>query len=123
MKFCKNLVRDINFDHDAIQPCCNTHGIVVPRFAFSGCEFDFECYSAHIQKVANLIQNQDKTDICKNCQSLQDIDKNGLNAEIKFVTVSLNMHRFLCNCKCVYCNFLKKYQPSYRILPVLKKHV
>lgn len=118
MKFCNFLIRDINFEPESIQPCCNVYGITVPQFPFSGGPFDIQAYSEFILKTFRKINNDDI--VCKGCTNLHDIDANSFDSYIQFATISLNMHRFLCNCKCVYCDFWKKVKPSYPILPSLK---
>ena len=45
MKFCLNLCNDINFEPDAVQPCCNVHAIAVPRFPFTGGRLDMAAYA------------------------------------------------------------------------------
>lgn len=120
MKFCKNLFHDINFEPDSIQPCCNVHGIEVPKFPFSGGEFPAQAYGAHIKNVMARIQNSEN--VCKGCPQLQTIDKAHVETALTFKTVSFNQHRFFCNCKCEYCNLWphKSRGYGYEVLPTLE---
>ncbi|MBQ9536427.1 MAG: radical SAM protein [Desulfovibrionaceae bacterium] len=121
MKICKMLYSDINFEPAAIQPCCNTHAIKVPKYEFHGDEVDMHGYANYINQVLNDLQTD--SNICKGCDKLVEINDDEIRNKkliFSFGTVSLNMHRFLCNCKCVYCNFWHNLRKSYKILPPLK---
>lgn len=121
MKFCSYLINDVNFEPDAVQPCCNIRDLRVPRFAFSGGRLDMAAYKRHIFDVAGAIQEQR---LCAGCPELREIEipeGRRWNADIRFQTVSVNMHRNLCNCRCVYCDLWKTARPAaYEILPVLE---
>ncbi len=74
-------------------------------------------YCQHVQDT--IIRMQDDS-ICKNCPELIEIPANKTSASnILFQTVSFNMHRYLCNCKCVYCDFHKQTLLPYSILPAI----
>lgn len=120
MKFCINLFNDVNFEPDSIQPCCNVHGIEVPKFPFSGGEFPAQAYCEHIKNVLARIRNSEN--VCKGCPQLQTIDENHIEAAVKFKTVYFNQHRFFCNCKCEYCDLWphKSRGYGYEVLPTLE---
>ncbi|MBQ9405597.1 MAG: radical SAM protein [Desulfovibrio sp.] len=120
MHICKKLFYDINFEPDAVQPCCNVHGIRVPRFPFSGGKLDMASYAAHIVHVVDTLQDSASL-VCKGCPELEEVDI-GENARvnINFHTVSINMHRHQCNCRCVYCDLWRHDGSSYSILPALQ---
>jgi hypothetical protein len=118
MIFCPYLVRDINFEPDAIQPCCNIRALQIPRFLFHGGKVNMGEYCRYIEETLKLLQHGN---ICNGCPELTVIDvKDSVNLNILFYTVSLNMHRWLCNCRCIYCDFHKQKLPAYSILPVIK---
>ena len=77
-------------------------------------------YAEHIEKFFQRLQTGgDK--LCSNCPGLREIPGNSTsNIRILFRTVSINMHRHLCNCKCVYCNLWRGKGEGYPILPVLQ---
>jgi pyruvate-formate lyase-activating enzyme len=121
MKFCSYLVRDINFEPDAIQPCCNTRALRrLPRFPFSGGPVDIAAYERHIEIC--LEELQQSGDLCRGCPELRELDNAGesLRLNARFQTVSFNMHRHLCNCRCVYCELWKKSSAAYEVLPAVK---
>lgn len=121
MKLCPMLFNDINLEPASLQPCCDVHGCEVPAFPFSGGKVDMRAYTAHIADSIRRIQEKDSP-LCRGCPSLVEIPDTGpLNLKIEFHSVSINPHRYLCNCKCVYCELWKHPKPlSYPILPVLK---
>lgn len=123
MKSCPMLTRDINLEPAALQPCCNVHGCEVPAFPFSGGMVDMQAYTAHIADCIRRLQGKDDL-LCHNCPSLRDVpDAKTQDLNIEFKTVSINPHRYLCNCKCVYCDLWKnggRGGIGYPILPVLK---
>lgn len=99
--YCPKLFRDINFEPNALTPCCNTRSLVIPAFPYHGGSIDLEAYGKHILKTINDIQ-QNKP-VCKNCPELITATlPDQLNC--KFKSISLNMHRHYCNCCCVYCS-------------------
>ena len=121
MKLCPMFFNDINLEPDALQPCCDVHGCEVPAFPFSGGKVDMRAYTAHIADCIQRLQEKDSP-LCRGCPSLREVpDTEPLNLKIEFRSVSINPHRYLCNCKCVYCNLWKNPKPlKYPILPVLK---
>ena len=63
MRICFKLFNDINFEPDAVQPCCNVHWIHVPRFPFSGGKLDMHAYAQHISRVVEALQGNEP--LCK----------------------------------------------------------
>ena len=122
MKFCSMLVSDINFEPDALQPCCNTGALgKLPRFPFSGGAIAMPDYERHI--AASLEAMQEPGGMCSGCDKLVDLDVpegKPLLLKPRFQTVSINMHRHLCNCRCVYCGLWQKPSKSYEALPAIK---
>jgi len=123
MKFCSYLTGDINFEPASIQPCCNTRGLgAVPSLPFTGGRVDMRAYKEHIRAVFYVLQNGGP--LCAGCPNLQvlepDLVKTVLGGGILFRTVSMNQHRHLCNCRCVYCTLWQKPSQGYAILPALK---
>lgn len=120
MNFCSSLCRDINFEPSFVQPCCDVYGIEIPRFPFSGGKLDIPAYVAHIENVFKHLQTDGDT-LCCGCPELQEVsDDMQANLRVLFQTVSINMHRHLCNCKCVYCDLWRGKGEGYPILPVLQ---
>lgn len=119
MKFCLNLCNDINFEPDAVQPCCNVHAIAVPRFPFTGGRLDMAAYARHIQNVVEQLQKGGA--VCRGCPECIEINApQDSAARLPFRSVSINMHRHLCNCRCVYCDLWRGHGAGYAILPVLR---
>lgn len=121
MKFCHHLCNAVNFEPEAVQPCCNVHWLSVPRFPFSGGPLDMPAYAAHIRKVVGRMQSGE---LCAGCPELLD-DVAAPGAEhplgtILFRTVSLNMHRHMCDCRCVYCDLWRGGTRAYPVLPALR---
>ena len=81
-----------------------------------------QAYTKHIQTVFKVLQ--DGSPLCVGCPHLLDLDTDESSADLKlgirFRTVSMNQHRHLCNCRCVYCTLWQKPAQSYAILPALK---
>lgn len=123
MKFCPMLFCDINLEPASVQPCCNVHGCDVPSFPFSGGNLDMGAYAAHIENSYHRLQKSDDT-LCRGCPKLAEISTPPAQpgAHLHFNSVSINTHRYLCNCKCVYCNLWKQRErgTGYPVLPVLK---
>lgn len=121
MKLCPMLFNAINLEPASLQPCCDVHGCEVPAFPFSGGKVDMRAYTAHIADSIRRLQEKDSP-LCSGCPSLVEFpDPGSLNLTIAFRSLSINPHRYLCNCKCVYCGLWKHPKPlSYPILPVLK---
>lgn len=119
MKLCPILLNNINFEPDHISPCCNTRGLKVPKFPYSGGPVDGEAYVAHINRV--LAEIQSGGDTCAKCPDLIATDENHISQDLKFDAVSFNQHRHFCNCKCVYCGLWKTRQDKapYDPLPAL----
>ena len=123
VKFCSYLTGDINFEPASIQPCCNTRGLdAVPSLPFTGGRVDIAAYTEHIHAAFNALQNGGP--LCSGCPNLLDVSPDTVRPvsreNILFRTVSMNQHRHLCNCRCVYCTLWQKSSPSYAILPALK---
>ena len=121
MRICAKLFNDINFEPDAVQPCCNVHWIRVPRFPFNGGPLDMQAYAEHIGSVMDELQHSGP--LCQGCPDLQEHDLGqNRNVCILFRTVSINMHRYQCNCRCVYCDLWQHAEKGsgYPILPALQ---
>ncbi len=123
MKICNMLFNDLNFEPDALQPCCNVRDTTVPRFAFHGGPVDMAAYRAHIAAVFERLQHD--AALCSGCPEL--LEGEGEMPEdaglyVRFRSVSLNQHRFFCNCRCVYCNLwsARGQEPPYAVLPALQ---
>ncbi|MDR0565043.1 MAG: radical SAM protein, partial [Azoarcus sp.] len=119
MKFCSYLFACINFEPNAIQPCCDTLKVGVPSFPFTGGEVDMQAYNQHIQDTIRTLQKSNK--ICEGCQYLKEIPYQNFDAEVPhFYSVSINKHRHYCNLRCEYCDLWENRSDSYEILPPLK---
>ena len=122
MKFCSMLYRDINLEPASVQPCCDVHGCEVPAFPFSGGSLDMRAYTAHVENCVRRLQDKDDR-LCKGCPQLGESSPRALDGKTpRFRSVSINTHRYLCNCKCVYCNLWKHRErgTGYPVLPVLE---
>lgn len=121
MLFCTKLVRELVFEERALQPCCNTHDIVVPSFPFSGGVVDMAAYTRHIGAVAQEIQRQ-TPQVCAGCPDLVPLSQSVHVPELQFSVISLNHHRHICNCRCVYCDLWKpgQHPRPFAILPALQ---
>lgn len=123
MKTCKFFFQDINFEPTGIQPCCDIRSRGVPSFPYAGGPLDLREYRRHIEKNVLLLQTEQSP--CQGCPELREVEgalPDAVRVELNFKTVSINHHRHLCNCKCVYCNLWStpgKSEP-YHILPALK---
>jgi molybdenum cofactor biosynthesis enzyme MoaA len=119
--FCTKLVRDLVFEERALQPCCNTHNIAVPSFPFAGGAVDMAAYTRHIGAVAQEIQRQNPQ-ICAGCPDLVPLSQSVHVPELQFSVISLNHHRHVCNCRCVYCDLWKPghHPRPFAILPALR---
>jgi sulfatase maturation enzyme AslB (radical SAM superfamily) len=121
MRTCSFITNDLNFEPDSIQPCCNVRALRVPSFPFSGGPLNLPDYLLHLKNV--IAELQEHTSLCCNCPHLEEIDvpeTQTVVAEVFFRTVSLNMHRRRCNCKCVYCSLWREKGPVYAVLPALR---
>lgn len=119
MKFCKRLTTEINFDPKYINPCCT--GVNIPSLPFSGGSINLDEYIKFISYVISQLQVND-SNVCKGCKDLKEISEPIDNQSILFSQIKINMHRNICNCKCVYCPFwnTKTPQKPYNILPSIK---
>lgn len=119
MKYCPKLFNEINFEAESLSPCCNTHGLQIPSFPYHGGPVDMAAYARYIQQVAEQLQTDGP--ICKGCPELRDSRK-PVVGELRFDAVSINMHRFFCNCRCVYCSLWDKKdkKPPYEVLTPLQ---
>ncbi len=118
MRFCKQLINDINFEPRGIQPCCNTRALRVPSMPYDGGPLDVAAYQNHISEIIQGLQTDSPW--CRGCPELEVIDigsANGVRLDMKFKSVSINMHRHICNCKCVYCDLWGKSSSCYQVLP------
>ena len=124
MRFCSCLTDDINFEPASIQPCCNTRELgAVPSLPFTGGPVDMRAYTEHICASINALQ--DGGPLCAGCPNLRVLgpDKAEIvfREGIRFRTVSMNQHRHLCDCRCVYCTLWQNPSTeSYAILPALE---
>lgn len=121
MNFCTKLTSEINFEPSSIQPCCDVHKIEVPQFPFRGGYLDMDAYAKHLVMVLNRLQdNNDK--LCRPCpQLVKNTNQSSHAINVYFQAVSINMHRHLCNCRCVYCKLWQTHKnDGYPILPVLQ---
>lgn len=120
MKFCPYLFHDINLEPTAVQPCCDVHGVEVPCFPFAGGRLDMAAYAAHVGKMMERLQASGDR-LCRGCPELKEADGDTLGrVPVLFRTVSINAHRYLCNCRCVYCDLWRGKQAGYPVLPVLQ---
>lgn len=118
MRFCSKFVHDINFEERALQPCCNVHNSIVPKFPFNGYKINMDVYTHYIEKVIDEVQ-MNSPHVCNGCPELVDVPHyNGIK-KITFSTLSLNHHRHLCDCRCVYCDLWKpgRHPRPFAILP------
>lgn len=120
MRFCSKLCYELNFEPHALQPCCKVRSNTVPRFDYSGGPVDIKGYLGYIQNIVNGWY-KGTSDMCTGCPELVDAPKEGFSVDFLFRAISINHHRYLCNCRCTYCNLWdKKQAPSYSILPGIK---
>lgn len=123
MNICPSLFHDINFEPTCVQPCCNVHGTTVPQFPFTGGKLDMAAYAAHIEQVFERLQAPDAS-LCRTCPQLTTLpDREQIDVRMQFKSVSINMHRYHCNCRCVYCDLWKGKGDGYPILPALQSLV
>ncbi|MDE5833829.1 MAG: radical SAM protein [Desulfovibrio sp.] len=119
MKFCEKLFNEINFEPHSLSPCCNTENTRIPAFPYEGGEIDLNEYAKHIAACVEELQGE--TDLCKGCSHLAEIP--GFPRMTgQFTDVLINMHRYFCNSKCVYCGYWQHPQKGkgYDPLPGLK---
>lgn len=120
MKICHKLLNEINFEPNALMSCCDTRGINIPKFPYAGGPIDLNLYSRHIENTLQAIQNDES--VCKGCPKLFECEKDNIQNCYQFQNISINMHRYFCNCKCVYCDFWKAPERGfgYDIFPGLE---
>ena len=121
MLFCSRFVRELVFEERALQPCCNTHSIAVPSFSFAGGAVDMEAYTRHIASVAQEVQKQNPK-VCAGCPDLVPLSHSVCVPKLRFAVLSLNHHRHICNCRCVYCDLWKpgQHPRPIAILPAIQ---
>ncbi|MBD5641166.1 MAG: radical SAM protein [Desulfovibrio sp.] len=119
MRFCPKIFNEINLEPAHISPCCNIRGLQTPVFPYSGGEIDMNAYAAFLQKTADELQTD--SGLCRGCPDLESAAQPRTYG-ISFHAVSINMHRYFCNCKCVYCGLWqdRKRKEPYDPLPGLK---
>lgn len=111
MKYCSRLLNEINFEPSALQSCCNIRALKVPAFPYNGGSIDLGAYANHIGSVLQEIQAGGDT--CKGCPELVDLQPESMRMRAKFSAVSINMHRFFCNCRCSYCGLWRHKEKGY----------
>lgn len=113
------MFHELNFEPNAISPCCNTRALAIPKFSYNGGSVDLGKYAEHLENT--LVEIGEGSEICKNCPELVEIDGVPNITGGKFGAISINMHRHFCNCKCVYCNLwhAREKGAPYDILPAL----
>lgn len=119
MKYCTKLFEELNFEPASLQPCCNVRGIRTPNFPYSGGPIDMPAYVEHIQKISDELQSGGA--LCRGCPDLRTASGFAEFA-LSFKALSVNMHRFFCNCKCVYCSLWNTpgRKIPYSVLPGLQ---
>lgn len=120
MKYCTKLFEEINFEPSSLQPCCNIRKMKIPTFPYHGGPVDMTAYVDHLQKICDELQKRE-TALCKGCPELHT-QKGIIERDVQFKAVTINMHRFFCNCKCNYCSLWKHSEKGipYSILPGLR---
>lgn len=120
MKICAKLLNEINFEPNALTPCCDIRGIDIPKFPYTGGPIDLNLYARHIENTLQAIQNNES--VCKGCPKLFECESDKLVNNCQFRNISVNMHRYFCNCKCTYCDFWKMPERGfgYDIFPGLE---
>lgn len=117
MKYCNKMFHDLNFEPHSISPCCNTQNIIIPSMPYEGGPIDLRAYGECVSNAFEEIQAGGK--ICRGCGELADGPRPASHG--LFHSISLNMHRYLCNCRCVYCTlWTHKIEPVYDVVPGLK---
>lgn len=119
MKICARMFNEINFEPNALSPCCDVHGLETPRFSYDGGPVPLKDYAAYIAGIATGTGKNNN--ICQGCPELEELDNGSNNIYMNFSAISFNMHRFLCNCKCTYCGLWNKRElgTGYDPLPAI----
>lgn len=123
MKTCGFLCNQINFEPTGIQPCCDVRALGVPSFPFAGGPLRLDEYASHIADVLTRIQAG--SELCAGCPELRDDGKATrlpTAATVRIAAISINHHRYFCDCKCSYCDLWAvsgKTRP-HDILPALE---
>lgn len=122
MKTCGFLHNQINFEPKGIQPCCDVRAVSVPLFPFSGGGVQMDEYARHIADVSRHLQTGAR--YCAGCPELRDDGKPFTESPVRLriAAVSVNHHRYLCNCRCSYCDLWRAGDktPPYDVLSALK---
>lgn len=105
IKYCQNLLNFLDFDANAIRPCCGFEAHHPPSgFTYTGGSLNMDSYREYINKCIEELQTD--TYLCDGCSSLIETDKTLpqlLEEKFNFKNISFNSHKFFCNNKCVYC--------------------
>jgi sulfatase maturation enzyme AslB (radical SAM superfamily) len=105
MKFCKFFLTSINIEPGYLTACC-VGGGREPTLPFPGGVINIATYRKFIRRVVDSLQQN--RDVCANCPNLFETEKlpepDAFDA-MRFTLVAINHHRYICNCKCVYCPF------------------
>jgi hypothetical protein len=122
-RFCPALLNELDFEPATLQPCCGMRVADIPTFAYPGGKVDIPAYQEHIQQTFDALQSAET--LCRGCRRLQDVEGNvpaDIGKRVRFHTISINHHRFICNCRCVYCSLwqMKEKPRPYDILLALK---
>ena len=127
MKLCNYLFTALNFEPSCISPCCDVRRAGVPSFPFSGEALDLERYFRSV--FAFFMELQNDSTPCEGCPELRTtlapLPEN-YTIGLKISSISVNHHRFFCNCRCVYCDLWHPKQAAasprpYAILPTLQQ--
>ncbi len=112
MNYCDQLHFHMNFLPTCISPCCDVHRAGAPEFPFTGGYVDFEKYTKHIEEVREKIQNPPNA-FCTDCSDIY-IYSGQEFPPMDIRIVSINPHKYYCDCRCVYChlwNYPEKIKP------------
>lgn len=119
MNYCDQLGYHMNFLPTCISPCCDVHRVGVPEFPFTGGYVDFEKYTQYIHEVIGKIQNPPNA-FCTGCPDIYIYNEEKL-PPIDIGIISINPHKFYCDCRCVYCwlwGYPDKVKPYSMYLPL-----
>ena len=127
MLYCHKFFKHFNFEPKSILPCCDIRGVGVPSFPFAGGGLDIESYATHILTVFKELQTG--AGYCKGCPELTVMPEalpGSFVATFEFNSISINHHRYFCNCRCIYCDLwhpknAANAQQPYSLLPTLKQ--